>query len=364
MNHCADRGETAMATIKEIAQKAGVSIGTVDRVLHNRGMVSEKTKQKILDIVKELDYQPNQAAQGLAVMKKKLKIGFLMPEETGHPFFAEIARAAHDKAKELEKYGVQVVFMKFGFSKEEMAVEWRELRESLVGMDGIAMPGIGSTGMREVAARISSLDIPLVFYNLYIEEENFLAYVGCDYMKSGRLAAGLCALAGGNDARVVVYSEEYGICQTNENILLEKSLTQNRMKGFEQEVKERYPKMKILDHRRLSHDQIDNYLSACEMLKLYPDVNIVYVMNPGDYGICEAIYRADEKHQVKIITNDAAGRQSDMMQRGIIAATICQEPEKQGAVPLEILFRYLAYGEKPEERMCYTDLSIHIAQNL
>ena len=59
-----------MATIKDIAQKAGVSIGTVDRVLHNRGMVNEQTKQRILAVIKELDYHPNQAAQGLAGMSK------------------------------------------------------------------------------------------------------------------------------------------------------------------------------------------------------------------------------------------------------------------------------------------------------
>lgn len=66
-----------MATIKEIAEKAGVSIGTVDRVLHNRGMVNAQTKERVETVMKELNYRPNQVAQGLAVMKKKLKIGFL-----------------------------------------------------------------------------------------------------------------------------------------------------------------------------------------------------------------------------------------------------------------------------------------------
>lgn len=66
-----------MATIKQIAEKAGVSIGAVDRVLHDLGMVSEQTREKIMQIVRELDYHPNQTAQGLAVMKKKQKLGFL-----------------------------------------------------------------------------------------------------------------------------------------------------------------------------------------------------------------------------------------------------------------------------------------------
>ena len=139
---------------------------------------------------------------------------------------------------------------------------------------------------------------------------------------------------------------------------------QDRMEGFEKEMKERYPKMKILERRTVTDNQIDNYLSAVEMFRQYPDVDIVYVVNPGDYGICEAIYRADQKRQVRIITNDLTGKVKDMMKKGMISATICQEPKKQGAQSLEILFQYLAYGTKPDSKMCYTDLSIHIAQNI
>lgn len=68
-----------MATIKDIAREAGVSIGTVDRVLHDRGMVSPETKARILDVMKELDYKPNHAAQGLCHPKKELKTWLFDP---------------------------------------------------------------------------------------------------------------------------------------------------------------------------------------------------------------------------------------------------------------------------------------------
>ena len=99
-----------MATIKDIAREAGVSIGTVDRVLHDRGMVSPETKARILDVMKELDYKPNHAAQGLAIRKKKLKLGFLIPDDKDHPFYLDIKKAAMKKAEELKQYGVQVLF--------------------------------------------------------------------------------------------------------------------------------------------------------------------------------------------------------------------------------------------------------------
>ena len=67
-----------MATIKEIASLAGVSRGTVDRVLNHRGAVNPQTEAKILEIVRALDYKPNKAGIVLAAQKKNLKLGVVL----------------------------------------------------------------------------------------------------------------------------------------------------------------------------------------------------------------------------------------------------------------------------------------------
>ena len=65
--------------IKDIAQKANVSVGTVDRVLHNRGEVAKKTRVQILKIIKELGYTPNILAKSLA-SRKLYRIAVLVPD--------------------------------------------------------------------------------------------------------------------------------------------------------------------------------------------------------------------------------------------------------------------------------------------
>ena len=55
-----------MVTINDVAKAAGVSKGTVDRVLHNRGEVSKKSKEKVLRVIEELGYKPNLYASMLA----------------------------------------------------------------------------------------------------------------------------------------------------------------------------------------------------------------------------------------------------------------------------------------------------------
>ncbi len=343
-----------MATIKEIAQKAGVSIGTVDRVLHNRGMVNEQTRQRIEAVMQELNYRPNQAAQGLAVMKKKLKISFFLPDAKNHPFFHDITDAAHRKAKELAQYGVQVNFYQITGDEDTLFFEREKYCNMLSQQDGIILMGIDSSKVKSYLEAAEQMKIPVVFYNTYIPGREFLAYVGCDYRKAGRLAAGLSALAGGERAQVCIYSEGFEMI----------SSYRERAKGFFLEAEERYPEMKILDIRSIKRSREQNENSVREMFRKFPDVNIVYVVNPRDYEICRVIAAADSRHQVRIITNDLVKGQEEMIRQGIISATVCQEPEKQGQLPLEILFQYLAYGTVPEERMCYTNLSIHIAQNI
>ncbi|TDL73619.1 LacI family transcriptional regulator [Rhodococcus qingshengii] len=85
-------------TIYDVAKEANVSIATVSKVLNNTGRISEKTKNKVLEIMKELEYQPSSVATALTG-KKTFTIGVLVPD-IANPFFAEVARALENNARE------------------------------------------------------------------------------------------------------------------------------------------------------------------------------------------------------------------------------------------------------------------------
>ena len=78
-------------TVKQIAELANVSRGTVDRVLNNRSGVSEATRQKVLKIAKELHYEPNFLAKALVSKKESLKIGVILTPDY-NPFIHDIFR--------------------------------------------------------------------------------------------------------------------------------------------------------------------------------------------------------------------------------------------------------------------------------
>ena len=89
-------------TIKDIARMAGVSAGTVDRVLHNRGDVSSKSKAKVQKVLDEIHYQPNVFAIGLAA-KKKYSFVCLIPYYIEHGMEQKKVRILNSCFREVER---------------------------------------------------------------------------------------------------------------------------------------------------------------------------------------------------------------------------------------------------------------------
>ncbi len=344
-----------MATVKQIAERANVSIGTVDRVLHNRGRVNEQTRQRVLEIAQLLDYTPNRAAQVLASRKKKLHLGFFAMDEEAHPFFEQVNRAAREKAAELEKSGVRTSFFKIQVLTENETYLRSEVETpegvTLDMLDGAAFPGNVTFCSNELYGR----NIPVVMYNNLTPGSQPLAFVGCDYYRSGRIAAGLCGRCADEAGEIAVFSEGTADMPVPSFAM--------RLAGFMDCLNAEFPRCKVVDKFFFTYPGAVNDERVRLFFQEHPNVSAVYLVNPGDYEVCAAIRRLDPKQRIRIITNDMADEQKEMVRSGVISATITQEPETQGSKPLDILYKYLVYGETPPDPICYTKLSIHLAEN-
>ena len=87
------------ATIKDVADRSGVSIATVSRVINGASVVSEKSRNKVLKAIEELDFKPNQTARNL-VMQKNTTIGIIVPA-LGNQFYGGILNGIEDASSEL-----------------------------------------------------------------------------------------------------------------------------------------------------------------------------------------------------------------------------------------------------------------------
>ena len=168
-----------MVTIKKIAEIAGVSRGTVDRVLNNRPGVNANTYQKVKEIADRLGYEPNMAGQMLAARKKKIRLGFIVCDTPVDVFFSDVYQAARKKAEELKTYGVTV---KFYLIKElsDQFIEPLLAQTEEDDLDGIALLPLKMNSIEAFVKRMEEKNVPMVFFNLDMEGTLRLSYVGDD----------------------------------------------------------------------------------------------------------------------------------------------------------------------------------------
>jgi LacI family sucrose operon transcriptional repressor len=164
-----------MPTIKDVAEKAGVSIATVSRVFNNRGYLSDALKRKVAAAMEELDYHPNDLARSLQKRKSWI-IGLIVPS-AAHPFFGEVARYVEGFAWE-QSY--KVLLCNSLREREKEREHIKMLKRSQV--DGIIM---GSHTMD--TEDYADLRLPVV--SLDRELSPSIPYVCCDNRQGGELAA-------------------------------------------------------------------------------------------------------------------------------------------------------------------------------
>lgn len=119
-----------MATLKEVAEKAGVSAATVSYVLNDTRKVRPETEDRVLWAAKELGYQPNSAARSLAVGHSSI-FGLLVPD-ISNPFFPEVTKAFQSEAA---VYGMETVVM-------DGNTEPQRTRNMVERLLGLQVPGI------------------------------------------------------------------------------------------------------------------------------------------------------------------------------------------------------------------------------
>src|SRR4051794_16471176 len=141
-------------TIYDVAKEANVSIATVSKVLNNTGRISDKTKEKVLNIMKELEYLPSSVATALTG-KKTFTIGVMVPD-IANPFFAEVARALENNAREMG-YSIILCSTDYQLEREQDYLELLVKKQ----VDGIVI----ATEPKDVK-KLTNLHVPCVLFSI------------------------------------------------------------------------------------------------------------------------------------------------------------------------------------------------------
>lgn len=164
-----------MATLKDVAREAGLTVGTVSRVLNNRGYISENAREKVEEAMKKLNYRPNEVARSLSKSSSNT-IGVIVPH-IQHPYFTEMISNLENQAY---KRGYKMLLC------NSRSIQEKE-REYIDICTGNKVAGIILCSGTVSVDVFDGIGIPVVTIERFLD--NGTAAVECDNKQGGILAA-------------------------------------------------------------------------------------------------------------------------------------------------------------------------------
>lgn len=338
--------------IKDIAQKAKVSIGTVDRVLHNRGEVAESTRKKILSIIEELDYHPNILASTLA-SKKTANFATLFPKPpSAEGYWNKPYIGVQKRIAELRQYGVQIQPFTFDpFDSKSFVAEAEKILE--LQPDGIVLAPFFKKEALIYIEKLKKLDIPFVFIDSEIKNAGQQSYIGQDSYQSGLVSGKLLDLmVPKGNILVIHFAKE----MDNQNHLVQ------REKGFYAWFKEKKDKV----HQLFTTDVPDvNDLRWKDKIanKIKNEkIKGIFVTNSKVFHIGLLLHQLHLK-DIKVIGHDLLKENVNCLKKGYVQFLICQRPEEQGYNAINKLFRSVVQ-KRVIAKENYTSIDIVAKENI
>lgn len=337
-------------TVKSLAQAAGVSRGTVDRVLHDRGGVKPEVVLKIKNLAKELGYIPNRAGKALAAYKTPIKIGVMLPS-IGNPFFDKVIEGVFQARDEFADLGVDVVLKEIeGFDCNTHLNAIDELLEK--GCKALCLSTLNIESLREKISELYLHHIPVVLLNTNVEKVNCLCYVGSDYLTAGATCGGMLALCAKGPLKILIVTGSKMILGHNQ-----------RIEGFTQELDRQQAKYRIVDIVESNDSDIKATRVTLDALDKYKDINCIYISGAGIQGVGAAIL-AKSNRKIFAIAFDEVYSTKELVKQGIIKFIVCQQPERQGYHAVKRAYLALTHQIPEQVDDFITDTIIKIQANL
>ncbi|MFP4365724.1 MAG: substrate-binding domain-containing protein [Bacteroidales bacterium] len=343
--------------IKDIAGLAGVSAGTVDRVLHNRGEVSEKTRKKVLEIIRELDYQPDILASILAA-KRNFRIAVLIPGVNERSTFWKYPlEGIDDGFREIMHFGISIDRYFFDyFDRKSFVDKSAEMMENKP--HGLILAPVFAEEASNLVKRCKEIKIPVVLVNANVCMEDCIAFVGQDSFQSGMVAAKIMHYGlKDNDGILIVnfIKEEVGrqahIVKREEGF---RSFYENSSKCSNKS----FSYLNITD---VSQKHMETVLEDA-IYRVSDPLKGIFVTNSMVFHVARFLEKKG-LNDIVLIGYDLLDENMAYLRKGGIDFIISQRPHEQGFRSVMALFHHLVL-KKEVDRNQYLPIDIITRENL
>lgn len=339
--------ENKKLTIKDIAQRAGVSAGTVDRVLHQRGDVSEKSRLRVQQVLDEIDYRPNKFAIGLAA-KKSYRIVCVVPSSRQGDYWSSVSAGIARAAEEMRDFNVSVIYQLY-LHADEASYSTACQQAGSESADAILI----APNFEEPTLRLTRLlderNIPYLFVDFNVKQANALAYIGQDSFRSGYMAAKILMQHHRDGDELALFMS--GSKESPAEIQM-----QRRLEGFTTYLAEKHNRLMLHDVILDKEDEAKNREILDRFFLLHPQATLGACFNSHVHLVGN--YLTQSKHRLKsVVGYDLLPENVECLRNGTVEYLIGQRPGLQGYCGIQTLCNHIVFKQKvPSLRYMPIDL--------
>jgi len=337
--------------ITDIAKKAGVSTGTVDRVIHSRGSVSQKKMDAVQRALAELNYTPNIIARTLA-QNRLFKIGVLIPKSVDEPYWDSQAFGIARGLKEVEHYGVTTVPCQYDLNSPESFIrEGSKVVNSKV--DGMIIAPIFRDEGIQIIGQCEQMKIPYVLINTELPYSETGCYVGQDSYRSGVVAAKLLdQLMNPDEIALLLNMETAG--ENAEHFVKKKNGFQNYFIENPRKVLVK----NLSDYKSMTG--LNSVMSA--LFRQYSQIGGIFVTSSRIYQVIDALKGLEYKN-ISAVGYDLIKPNIACLESGKVQYLINQNPQLQGYRAMRLIVDHIVLGKKMKQTT-FIPFDIVIKENL
>lgn len=319
-------------TIRDIAELAGVSKGTVDRVLHKRGKVSEVALKKVNMVLDKIDFTPNPIAKNLK-NNKIYHVCVLLPDPNIDSYWKPCLGGIQDVISELGAFGVNIETFYFNpnqtksFLKANTAIQQKK-------PEAVLMAPLFFKEALIVIERYEALGIKVSTFNNRIKSDASKSFIGQDLYQSGRVGAKLLqSLTIDGSIAILHVSEKY----KNAVFMQEK---EEGFRSYFDDLKN--PNYTILNLKLKDSDFED---SLNNFIDEHPNLKGIFVTTSKTHQVA-AILQKQKKQKIALVGYDLLNENIAFLKESIIDYLINQHPKQQIYLGLKLLVEHFLFDKK------------------
>jgi len=341
--------------IKDIARLAGVSEGTVDRVIHHRGEVSAKSVEIVNEVLKELNYSPNLFARSLA-SKKHYRVVCIIPNYQAGDYW-EVVDNSFDLAA--QQFADHNLFIEKKYFDQMDTLSFVETVETVFSEppDAIILSPSFRAETLSFISKLSARQIPFSFINSMIEDTDFLTYYGQNLFQSGYVMAKLLLEnLQGNASVLVVHT------QSKQGVIA--NPTTNRHAGFIHYIEDQglKDKLELIDVTLSSDGEAMNLLLLKKIFLKYDSIKAAVVFNSKVYRLA-MLLETLKQTEIRLFGYDLLEKNIAYLKKDVISHLIAQRPEKQVYCSVRDICNKLIFKQEVT-KINYMPIDIVVKENI